>query len=517
MTSTSASLTFAAPTTLAAGGANRHHADAAAGNVEAATAAIVALDNALDGTEPHQRILLRAAAGAGKSHALKRMVDHALSRPDCSRVGVTAFANKQVYPLAEDLGTLLGRERVCLFIKDERMAEVSASTHAAATVVSGTRDIPLDAAVIVGVTHKLGGFATRFLRDHLGTAHDGEHLFDVLFIDEAWQLPLHRYRAIDHLGRIDVGVGDVGQLPPLDPGQNPWRGDRTYNPYRAWPTAYEHDDRTWSVDLPAVWRPTTAQLPLWRAFYGDWDSLDCVAGPGDRSIDLGGLDAVPAAVWQQVATGIPTLVEVAGLEEPDAPDIDPPLLEVAEDWLAALLEAGFVLHAKHYDDAGLPAGDVVVTSDKPASDPLIAVLATRNQAVDDAQAMVDRLIERFDLPEGTVVASTVDSWQGQTNAITVAIHPLSGASTLDEFNSAFGRLAVTCTRATHGLLLLSRAGLDDLLANAPARPGTPLGEPGTRQLPRQTHERILGTFARGVVDVPDPTVPVRPARVTGRT
>ena len=87
---------------------------------------------------------------------------------------------------------------------------------------------------------------------------------------------------------------------------------------------------------------------------------------------------------------------------------------------------------------------------------------------------------------------------GQTNAITVTIHPLSGAFALDEFNSAFGRLAVTCTRATHGLLMVARAGLSDLLADAPARPGTPLGEPGTRQLPRQTHQRILQTFARAV-------------------
>ena len=112
--------------------------------------------------------------------------------------------------------------------------------------------------------------------------------------------------------------------------------------------------------------------------------------------------------------------------------------------------------------------------------------------------MAERLTDRHQLPEGVIVASTVDSWQGQTNAITVAIHPLSGASELDDFNSAFGRLAVTCTRATHGLLLVSRAGLDELLSAAPARPGTPLGEPGTRQLPRQTHGRIVAAFARTV-------------------
>ena len=36
---------------------------------------------------------------------------------------------------------------------------------------------------------------------------------------------------------------------------------------------------TFARDLPAVWRPTGEQLPLWRAFYGDWDRLDCVAAP----------------------------------------------------------------------------------------------------------------------------------------------------------------------------------------------------------------------------------------------
>ena len=115
--------------------------------------------------------------------------------------------------------------------------------------------------------------------------------------------------------------------------------------------------------------------------------------------------------------------------------------------------------------------------------------------------MVDRLRKQHDLPDDWIVASTVDSWQGQTNTVTVGIHPLSGASALDEFNSAFGRLAVTCTRATHGLVLFARYGIDDLLATTPVLPGTPLGEPGTRELPRQTHQRILRTFARGVLQL----------------
>lgn len=478
-----------------------HHADAAAGNFEATSEAVAVLDGALSGEADVKRIVLKAAAGAGKSYALKRMVESALRHEKCSRVVVVAFANKQIFPLAEDLGLTLGKERVCLLVAKGKSVEISDAAKAAATVVEETKGVPDTAEVIVATSHKVGGFAARHLLDHLGAAFNGERIFDVLFVDEAWQLPLHRYREVEGLAPIAVGVGDVGQLPPIDSSQNPWRGDRGYNPYRAWPTAYEKDSRTWSIELPAVWRPTAAQLPLWRSFYGDWDALNCVAAPGDRSITVAGRRGPSSDVWEQVATGVPTLIEVSGLDDPEAADVDVPLLREIEKWLDHLLSRGFALNSLGYDGAGLPDQEIEVQSVAPQGDTLIAVLATRNQAVDDARQMVERLAEKHALPEGVITASTVDSWQGRTNGITVAIHPLSGASALDEFNSAFGRLAVTCTRATHGLLLVSRAGLGDLLANAPARPGTPLGEPGTRQLPRQTHQRILETFVRGAYAV----------------
>ena len=487
-------ITFAPPSITAADAV--HHADAAAGNIEATSRAVKVLDDALAGTTEVDRILLKAAAGAGKSYALKRMVANVLRHQACSRVAVVAFANKQIFPLAEDLGKMLGKKAVCLLVANDRFDDVPETTKAAAHVTTAANGVPAQAQVVVATSHKVGGWAIPSLQRHLGNATNGERVFDVLFVDEAWQLPLHRYRAIERLAPIAVGVGDVGQLPPLDPGQNPWRGDRRYNPYRAWPTAYDDRDTTWSVELPAVWRPTAPQLPLWRSFYGDWDTLHCVAAPGDRSLTAKGLRGPAAQVWKQVATGVPTLVEVDGLDDAEAPDVDLPLLAVIERWLDQLLARGFTLHKRDYDDTGFPTDTVTVGTTDPGTDHLIAVLATRNQAVDDATDMVERLIDKHALPEGVITASTVDSWQGRTNALTVAVHPLSGASRLDEFNSAFGRLAVTCTRATHGLLMVSRAGLTDLLSTSPARPGTPLGEPGPRQLPRQTHQRILGTFAR---------------------
>jgi hypothetical protein len=54
--------------------------------------------------------------------------------------------------------------------------------------------------------------------------------------------------------------------------------------------------------------------------------------------------------------------------------------------------------------------------------------------------------------------------------------------------------------------MVTRPDLTDLLRDAPARPGTPFGEPGGRHLPRQTHQRTLAAFTSGRLTVP-PTTP----------
>ena len=481
-----------------------HHSRAASENEAAAKIAKGQLLDALNGSSDVERILLKAAAGAGKSFLLKGLVQDAIVQPRCLRVAVTAFQNRQLWPLAESLGEAIGREEVVLWSSKKRFDDVPDSVKAAATVVDAAAAIPLEAPVVIATTHMLGGFARQPLLSHLGPSFHGDHRFDVLFVDEAWQLPHHLFDKITYTAPIHVGVGDVGQLPPLEIAENPWRGDPGFNPYRAWPTSYEGDDtKTWATELPAVWRPTAEQLGLWRAFYPEWSALNCVAAPGDRSINVGAGLAEPAgSVWASVSTGQPTLLEVDGLADAEAADVDLPLVGFVESLLDDLFSSGFELSEAVYNNDGTPSGETNVVHPGVQSDkPLVVILATRNQAVDDATDAVIRLRRKHGLNELDLIASTVDSWQGQTNGITIAIHPLTGASELDEFNSAFGRLAVTCTRATHGMLLVSRPGLDELLQDAPARPGTPFGEPGNRHLPRQTHLRILSSFARGTVTV----------------
>lgn len=482
-----------------------HHAHAAAGNAAVAAEASTALQTRLSADSEYDRFLLKAAAGAGKSFALKRLVNDALAHPKCSRVAIIAFTNKQILPLALDIAKLdgFGREAVCLFVAKDRIADLPKEVSEAVTVTSAASGIPKEAKVVVATSHKLGALGElKRQKDALGTARNGSNPYDVLFVDEAWQLPHHLFDKVNKIAPIWVGVGDVGQLPPLEVGNNPWRGDAGHNPYRAWPTDYtdgKDPDHTWERELPAVWRPPVGALALWRAFYPEWGELNCVASEGDRTLNTS-IEGVAGQIWHSVGTGVPTLLEVDGLPPAEAADVDEPLVRFVEELLDELFTAGFSLSRAEYDHDANPTG--VSTTIDPGSntgDPLVAILATRNQAVDDAADAVDRLRERHGLSDKDIVSSTVDSWQGQTNGITVAIHPLTGAVDLNEFNSAFGRLAVTCTRATHGLLMVSRPGLDTLLEQAPARPGNPFGEPGNRQLPRQTHQRILATFARGTL------------------
>ena len=225
----------------------------------------------------------------------------------------------------------------------------------------------------------------------------------MLFVDEAWQLPHHLFDKVDERSRrSSVGVGDVGQLPPLEIGTNPWRGDPGYNPYRAWPTDYDGDARTWSAELPAVWRPAAEQLALWRAFYPEWGELDCVAAPGDRSLaprtrdrrrrgGLGaGRDRRPDAARGRRAR------RARGARRRPAAD-----RRSSRSCSTSCSPPGFALEQARYDDAGSPDRRRRAPSPgrRRRATRSSAVLATRNQAVDDATDAVERLREKHGLTE----------------------------------------------------------------------------------------------------------------------
>ena len=300
-----------------------HHAAAAAGTPPSLTKRPRCFATCSAGTAPIDRLLLKAAAGAGKSYVLKRLVREAVAHDNCNRVAVVAFTNKQIHPLAADLGAD-ARQGQGLPVRAARTGRRRARRRRPRTRPSprATQRHPRSCSRHRRTCHKLGAIG-ELKRQRTALRPRRERQRAVRRAVRRRGVAGRRTTSSTRsrsAAPVWVGVGDVGQLPPIEIGTNPWRGDPGHNPWRAWPTDYDDDTRTWSAELPAVRRPAAGHLALWRAFYPDWHQLNCVAAPGDRSLGSTATSRrSPPRSGRRSRTGVPTLLEVDGLPRPRTP------------------------------------------------------------------------------------------------------------------------------------------------------------------------------------------------------
>lgn len=123
----------------------KHHEAAAAGNTAVTAAAqrelLAALNSPPGAAGRVSHLLLKAAAGAGKSHALKRLIAAAAGAPGSRRVGVTAFTNNQIRPLALSLAARLGRDRVCLHLSKKTADALPSGVTTEVTVSTDRKSV----------------------------------------------------------------------------------------------------------------------------------------------------------------------------------------------------------------------------------------------------------------------------------------------------------------------------------------------------------------------------------------
>ena len=385
-----------------------HRAAARAGNDAVADAASATLAAVLDGDEPYERLLLKAAAGAGKSYILKRLVVEAVAHDNTRRVAVVAFTNKQTRPLAaRPRRDARAGPRVPV-----RRARTGSATYpptcpTARPSLRPRQDIPDACDVVVATCHKLGAIGERGRQlEHFGPGVNGNDPFDVLFVDEAWQVAHHLF------DRVDEGARRSGSASATSASCRRSRSARTRGAAtrattrgaRGRPTTTT-TPRTWSAELPGgVASGGGASRPVARLLPGVGRAQLRRRARATAGLELG---EMPAASRQrsgtQVATGVPTLLEVDGLAgRPKPPTSTCRWSSSSSRCSTTLFAAGFALdHARDYDDDGDADRDDDRRS-RPGDtdgDPLVAVLATRNQAVDDAADAVERLREKHGLTE----------------------------------------------------------------------------------------------------------------------
>ena len=381
-------------------------------------AVLAAILGHVDNREP--LLVLKAPPGSGKTHVILRAV--ALAAHRRQRVAVATQTNAQADDLCRRLALELPHTPAFRFAPANRTPVDLGRTI---TWARSGKEVPSGPAVVVATASK---WATTPV----------EEAYDVLFIDEAWQLAWADFMTLSAVAPRFVMVGDPGQIPPVVAIEVArWQTSRR-PPHAPAPAVILRDGslRARLLSLPVTTRLPPDTVDIVRSFY-DFD-FDAWTAPGERRLALSGATGATAgvdAVLDRLTTG-----SVAALALP-TPPAGPPLEEDVE------LAASAAAVARRL----LERGAVVTTEDgtallRPEDIGLTATHRIMNTRMSDALGDLG----------GRVRVDTPERWQGLERMVMIAVHPLSGVVRPSAFDLSTGRLCVMASRHRVGLVLVTR-------------------------------------------------------------
>lgn len=368
--------------------------------------------------------ILDSPPGAGKTGAVERLAAQAMARRG-ERVMVAAQTNAQALDLVRRLSTGFPRLPFHLLHSAERAPPEDLLARPNVTAVSREQDLP-DAPCVVVATSAKWVWSPEAVRP-----------FDLLIVDEAYQLPEHRFLCIAGLASRVVLVGDPGQIDPVVTADTArWRSNPD-GPHVSSPRALlSRHPGVRVLRLPVSRRLVQHTVDLVRpAFYPDLP-FEALAAPGQRGIRFESPAGAEDEVLERLASGESLVWR--GLPEA-APGVnDPELADTIAATIARLFARGAVIW-DHEGERPLQPGDVGV----------VCAQVTQVAAVR----------ERLGSGLGEVLVETADRFQGLERAIMVAWHPLSGRSEIGAFQLNAGRLCVMLSRHRIGCVVVGRAGI----------------------------------------------------------
>ncbi|WP_042420963.1 AAA domain-containing protein [Streptacidiphilus anmyonensis] len=412
---------------------------------DAAVAAILA--SALHGGE--RGTVVDSPPGAGKSTLVVKAARELVATGE--RLMIVAQTNSQVDDLVDrlaqaDPGLAVGR----LHGSDALPAEV-AMRHAgvvASTKAADLRELP----VVVATAAKW-----QWVKDTEPWRH--------AIVDEAYQMRSDALLAVARLFERALFVGDPGQLDPFSiVGTDDWAGLHHDPSQSAVVTLLAHNPGIVPHRLPVSWRLPASAAPLVSDAFYPFTPFRAGTEPGDRRLELG-----PPA-------------------PPPPPGLGPVLARAADEVLDVAAESGWGL-------LELPAR-LTVRTDPEAVAAVAAVVARllarggearseRGSAAVDASRIAVGTAHRDQaaavrgalaaLGVTDVTVDTANRLQGREYDVTVVLHPLSGRPDATAFHLETGRLCVLASRHRHACIVVTRAGISELLDAHPSTEPVQLG------------------------------------------
>ena len=280
--------------------------------------------------------------------------------------------------------------------------------------------------------------------------------FDLLAVDEAWQMSWADLMQCALLSERFLLIGDPGQIPPIVTTDVRRWATSPRAPHEAAPDialaepSLEADRYVGS--LPACRRLPYEAVEFVRPFY-DFD-FHAFVEPGARGLDLPAGHALGG-----LADGRPLVLTVPTPAHGPPLEVDHELAEAVAEVVSQLLaaEATVRLGATGKPGQQITPGDIGVSSSHRVMNAAIAKeLAAWNGAI------------RVDTPE---------RWQGLERPMMLVVHPLSGVVDPSAFDLETGRLCVMASRHQAGLVLLARDHVGSTLSDFVPSAGQALGRP----------------------------------------
>jgi len=286
--------------------------------------------------------------------------------------------------------------------------------------------------------------------------------FDLLAVDEAWQIGWGDLMLCAKLSRKFFLIGDPGQIAPI-----------VKIDVRRWETAPRPahkpapevvlDDpdlraEAFVSSLPACRRLPRESVDYIKPFY-DFD-FEPYAKEGERSVNLTNTDADPLIV---------SMVNMLGSGQPVVATLPTP-----EEGLTAEVDIALAVKVAEVVTAML-GGDSSVKFDsdmtpRPIQVSDIGLCSTH-------RAMNGELRRALGAELSDVAIDTPERWQGLERPIMIVVHPLSGVTEPSDFDLATGRLCVMASRHQAGLIVVARdhvgKTLEEFIPVAEQAPGQP--------------------------------------------
>lgn len=379
--------------------------------------------------------VVKAPPGSGKSYNLVRAL-HAVIDSDL-RVVVAAQTNNQVDDLCEQIAKAYPTSTIVRFSSARHQGSLPHNVD----VITRHDELPPEPCIVVATVSKWA-------------VTSDEQSYDMVFVDEAWQMTWADLLTLRDVAPRFVLIGDPGQIPPVvSIDVDRWEVSPVA-PHRPAPdvilTNPELRSVTTELHLESCWRLPHDSVDVVRNFYDFHFEARALPGerylrPNERLDPDSLIDRAIARLDESSTVVLAHPGDSTGI----VVDPDTELAEVVARLAERLLELRCVYSSEpeHRD-----APRVLTPSD-------IGISSTHNLM----NSAIEHALPSDLCGSDGIRVTTPERWQGLQRPVMIAVHPLSGVLVPSSFDLETGRLCVMASRHRSACFFVTRDGVGHTL------------------------------------------------------